>query len=451
MNQTQITDLKVHISGEVITPTDALYNDLSKVFVRTASPAVIVRCRSTADVATAIQFAREQQLTLSVRSGGHGFSGLSTNDGGLVIDLSHLNTVEVLDVSRHIVRIGAGARWGDVGKALEPYGLALSSGDTSSVGVGGLTLGGGIGWLVRKVGLAIDSLEAAEVVLADGRTVRASASENPDLFWALRGGGGNFGVVTSFEFRAQPLQGILGGMVLYGVDELKSVLKGWAEAMRRAPEELNSTFIIFPGFGTEAPPMLMVMVCYAGDDELEGNRAIHPLLNLGRVVRQDIQSKPYYKMLEEAVPPPGLKSVAQNGFVKTIDRNVLDAIATSYGRPGTAIVQLRSLGGAVTRVGAEETAFAHRDHEAFVLAASLVPISTPDEDTERIKQKDWQPLQPFAVGAYVNFLTQVDEASTMMVYPSETYTRLAEVKAAYDPENIFNQNANIRPAVRSNS
>ncbi len=405
-----------------------------------------MRCRSNDDVAAAIRFARDNQLTLAVRSGGHGFSGLSTNDGGLVIDLSHLNTVKVVDPSQRIVRIGAGARWGDAAKTLDAHGLAVSSGDTNSVGVGGLTLGGGIGWMVRKYGLTIDSLEAAEVILADGHTLRVSAKEHPDLFWAIRGGGGNFGVVTSFDFRAHPLQNILGGMAIYQVAELESVLTGWANYMRSAPEELNSTVVIFPGLGPEPAPMLMVLICCAGDDEAMANKAIKPLLELGAVQRHDIQKKPYYKMLEDAVSPPGLKSAAQNGFVKTLSKDVIEAMAANYGRVGTPILQVRSIGGAMARISPDATAFAHRDYEAFVLAASLVPTDTPDEQTERIKHESWRPLKPFAAGAYVNFLTDVGEPSIAAAYPTATCDRLAGIKAVYDPDNVFNQNANIKPA-----
>lgn len=445
MDRHLLTTFKNSLSGELVTASDAGYDDLRKGFVRAGSPAIIVRCRSNEDVAAAIRFAREQSLTLSVRSGGHSMAGLSTNDGGLVLDISYFNQVDVIDSAQHIVRIGAGARWGDAAKALDANGLAISSGDTNSVGVGGLTLGGGIGWMVRKYGLTIDSLEAAEIVLADGRFLRVSKSEHPDLFWAIRGGGGNFGVVTAFEFRAHPVGMVLGGMAIYSMAEINTVLTGWAGYMRSAPEELNSTFIIFPGFGGNPPPALMVLLCYAGEGAA-AEKAVRPLLELGALQNQTVQAKPYYQMLEDAKAPPGLKSVAQNGFIKTLDVEVIAALAASYGRPGTPIVQLRSLGGAFARVSADATAFAHRDYEAFVLSASLTPFDTPAEQVARIKQAAWEPIKPFARGAYVNFSTDVDEASIDAAYPSETYRRLVAIKSVYDPENIFNQNANIQPA-----
>jgi FAD/FMN-containing dehydrogenase len=446
VNQRKLDEFKNRIAGEVITPTSPEYDDLRNVFNQTGSPAVIVRCQSSDDVVAAVQFARDNQLTLAVRSGGHSPSGLSTNDGGLVIDLSHFNTVEVLGSKRHLVRIGAGAQWGDAAEALAEHGLAISSGDTKSVGVGGLTLGGGIGWLVRKVGLTIDSLVAAEIITADGRTLRVSNQEHPDLFWAIRGGGGNFGVVTSFDFRAYPLKSVVGGMVIYDLAEMETVLSKWAAYMRGAPEELNSTAVIFPGFGSQMPPQLMVLLCYGGDDEAAANRAIKPLLELGTVRHQDIQTKPYYKILEDAMLPPGLKTVSENGFIKTLSQDVLNTLTANYGRAGTAIIQIRSLGGAVARVSPEATAFAHRDYEAFVLAAAFVPVDTPPEQASRIRQEAWRPLRPFTSGAYINFLTDAGEPGVAVAYPTATYSRLASVKANYDPDNVFNQNHNVKPA-----
>jgi FAD/FMN-containing dehydrogenase len=445
MNQRTLDEFKSRIAGEVISPDSPEYDSLRNVFNGTGSPAVIVRCRSNEDVVAAIRFARNNRLTLAVRSGGHAASGLSTNDGGLVIDLSHFNIVEVLDPARRLVRVGAGAKWGKVAEALAAHGLAISSGDTNSVGVGGLTLGGGIGWLVRKYGLTIDSLEAAELVTADGRTLRVSEQEHPDLFWAIRGGGGNFGVVTSFDFRAQPLKSIVGGMIIYDLAERETVLARWAEYMRGAPEELNATAVIFPGFGSEIPPGVFIFLCYGGEDEDAANEAIQPILQFGAVQTQTIEKKPYYKMLEDAAMPPGVKTVSDNGFVKTLSNDVLAALTTNYGRAGTAIIQIRSLGGAVARVHPEATAFAHRADEAFVLAASFVPLDMPPEQADRIRQEAWRPLKPFASGAYVNFLSAVGEDSIASAYPPATYARLASIKATYDPDNVFNQNHNIKP------
>jgi FAD/FMN-containing dehydrogenase len=440
-----VPELKNRIGGEVILPDSPEYENVRNSFTFPGSPAVVVRPESNEDVAAAIHFARDNGLKLAVRSGGHSTSGVSTNVGGMVIDLSHFDSVEVLDTANGLVRIGAGARWGDAAEALSEHGLAISSGDTVSVGVGGLTLGGGIGWLVRKHGLTIDHLQAAEIVTADGRTLHISADENPDLFWAIRGGGGNFGVVTSFTFRSHPLKSIVGGMVIYDPAEAESIMTKWVEAMRRAPEEVNSTLVLFPGFGPEVPAGLILFLCYGGDDETAANQALKPLMELGTVRMNNVQTKPYYKMLEEAAAPPGLRIAGENGFIKTVSKDVVAALAANYGRPGTPIIQMRYLGGAVARVQADATAFAHREYEAFVLAGSFVPIDMPAEQANQAGQKAWEPLKPFASGAYINFLTNVEESNLAAAYPAATLSRLAKVKAAYDPDNVFNQNLNIKP------
>ena len=445
-----LTELTNRIAGDVVLPASSSYDDLRNVFNRAGSPAAIVRAQTSDDVTTAIRFARERQVALSVRSGGHGLSGLATNNGGLVIDLAHFNTVEILDPTRRLVRIGAGSRWGDVAQALAPHGLAITSGDTRQVGVGGLTLGGGIGWMVRKYGLAIDSLEAANLITADGSALHISAQEHPDLFWAIRGGGGNFGVVTSFDFHAQPCGDIVGGSVIYDSAEAEYLLSTWARSMREAPDELSSTFVLFSGFGPQMPPQIMVLLCYAGDDEARANEAIEPFLQLGRsgaMRSQDIQRKPYHAMLEDAVsPPPSVRVVGHDGFLKTLSPEAIAALAANYGQSGQPIAQIRALGGAVTRVSPEATAFAHRGNEALVVVPAFAPKDASDEQAQQIRQAAWQPLAPLANGAFLNFLSDASEASVAAVYPSATYARLARIKATYDPDNIFNHNQNIKPA-----
>lgn len=447
MNPQNIEAFASRIAGEIVLPDSPTYDGLRTLFNRKGSPALIVKVNNNADIAESIRFARDNGLTLSVRSGGHGLPGLATNDGGLVIDLARLNAVEVLDAARGLVRIGAGARWGAAAKVLGEHGLAISSGDTTTVGVGGLTLGGGIGWLVRKYGLTIDSVEAAEIVTADGKTLRVSADEHADLYWAIRGGGGNFGVVTSFDFRAQPIKTVVGGLILYPTDESASAAKQWAKVMRNAPEELSSTIVFFSGFGPQVPPGLMVYVCYAGDDDAAADKAIQPLLELGTVVQKDVKRKPYHEMLEEGPPPGGFKMVSEAGFIGAITDEVMETMAANYGKPGKPINQIRSLGGAVARVGTDETAFAHRNAEGVFWMVSPMPADTPDEQLERVRQAGIAPLKPFMEGAYVNFLVDASETSVAAVYPPATYERLASVKATYDPDNVFNQNHNVKPGV----
>jgi hypothetical protein len=441
-----------HPLGEVVVPGSPTYDELRKVFNRAARPAVIVRGQSTDDLVTALHFAREHHLPVSVRSGGHGWNGLATNNGGLVLDLTPFNTVDVLDPEHNQVRIGAGASWGEVAKILAAHNLAISSGDTNQVGVGGLTLGGGIGWMVRTHGLTIDSLHAAEVITADGRILHVNADAHPDLFWAIRGGGGNFGVVTSFDFYAQPCTAIVGGAVVYDMAEVERVLPAWASAMRVAPEQLNSTIVLFPGFGPRAPAQIRVLLCYAGEDKAAASVAIKPLLQLGSVQSQDIHKQPYDAMLEDAVsPPPSLKLVGNSGFVKSLSTEALSVIAANYGNPSQPIVQIRSLGGAMARVSSQATAFAHRESEALVVVPVFVPADAPEEQADQIRRAAWRPLEALSSGAYVNFLSDTSEASVAAAYPSATYARLASIKASYDPDNVFKMNQNIKPTANAHA
>ncbi len=451
MNPQSFAQFTSRIAGEVIVPGSQAYDHVRTVFNnRAGNPAVIVRAQNHDDIVTALRLAREQHLLVSVRSGGHGLSGLATNNGGLVLDLTHFNRIELLDPEHALVRIGAGARWGDAARALAAHGLSLSSGDTNQVGVGGLTLGGGIGWMVRKYGLTIDSLHAAQLITADGRLLRVSADEHPDLFWAIRGGGGNFGIVTSFDFYAQHCPTIIGGSVVYDPAEVESVLPAWADAMRQAPEELNSTIVLLSGFGPQVPAQVTVLLCYTGDDETAANRAIKPLLHLGTVKGQNIQKKPYYAILEDAVaPPPPLKAATHDGFLKTLTSETLSVMAANYGKPGTPILQVRSLGGAMARVSPQATAFAHRENEALAVMAAFVPANASEEQAHTMRRAAWRPLEPYSSGAYLNFLSEASEASVAEVYPSATYARLASIKAIYDPDNVFNQNQNIKPAANT--
>jgi hypothetical protein len=446
MDSQSITELRQHIVGDVVVPDSPTYDALRNVFHQTGSPAVIVRSHTHEDIVTALRFAREQHLDVSVRSGGHSFSGLGTNTGGLVLDLTPFNTVEVLDPARQLVRIGAGARWGEVATELAAHGLAISSGDTRQVGVGGLTLGGGIGWMVRKYGLTIDSLHAAQLITADGQVLRVSADEHPDLFWAIRGGGGNFGVVTTFEFVAHPCTAIVGGEITYDLDDRETVLPRWARYMREAPEELSSTLVLFPGFGPQVPPQLRVLVCYASDDEAAASRAIDPLLHLGTVRTQAVHQKPYAAMLEDAVhPPPSMRMPSHAAFLNTPDDVALGILTTHYGRVGTPIVQIRSLGGAVARVNSQATAFAHREREAVVIALMMVPETATAEQVQHVKQAAWGPLAPVTNGLYLNFTSDVSAANVAAAYPGATYARLADIKATYDPENVFRYTPDIPP------
>ena len=283
--------LRRDFGGDIIEPGDDGYDAASRTVLAAGSPAYVVRPASVRDVQAAVTFARDEGLALAVRGGGHGFAGFGTNDGGAVIDLRALDDVEVVDDEHHLVRIGGGATWGAVVDALAPHGLAISSGDTRTVGVGGLTLSGGIGWKVRKYGLALDNLVAAEIVTASAEVLRASAEENPELFWAIRGGGGNVGIVTAFEFRAHPTTDVFFGTISFPAAEAPTVLAGWAEYFRDAPEELTSNVVLANPFlgGPQAP--VQVQVTYDGDDAEQAARAIDPIRRLGTVLQSSIRPR----------------------------------------------------------------------------------------------------------------------------------------------------------------
>lgn len=434
-----IETIKQVFAGDVIVDGDALYDEASTILMYKGSPTVIFCPKNNEDIAAAIAYAKGNGLVLSVRSGGHSGAGHSTNDGGVVIDLSHFNGVEIVDEHECLVRIGGGAKWGDIAKKLGEHNLAISSGDTKSVGVGGLTLGGGIGWMVRKYGLALDSLVSAEIVTADGQTLHLSNTENPDLFWAIRGGSGNFGVVTQFEFKAHPVKNVVAGTIAYKLDGMDKLLKGWRDAMRQAPEELTTMFLVMPSFGGN-PAAAMIIACYAGDDEAAAMQAIEPLTKLGEVIGNDVKQKEYAEVLEEAHPPQGMKVIVHDTFIKDFSNEVIETIASQEG----LILQLRYLGGAMNRVPAEATAFAHRDNEVLIVAPTFVGPNATDEEIAKALEP-WSKIEAFGNGSYCNFLSDASEKSITASYPEATYDRLVQVKKQYDPENTFSQTYNIKP------
>jgi FAD/FMN-containing dehydrogenase len=433
-----MTSLHRDFGGDIIEPGAADYPAASRTLLASGSPAHVLRPKTVGDVQAAVRFAAGAGLPLSVRGGGHAFAGFGTNDGGVVIDLGHLAAVEVLDAGRHLVRIAGGATWGQVTAALDPHGLAISSGDTRSVGVGGLTLGGGIGWKVRKHGLTLDSLVAADLVLADGSVVRADADEQPELFWAIRGGGGNFGIVTAFEFLAHPTTDVFHGRITFPAAEAATVLRGWADHLHTAPEELTSIANLA---GPVAP--FEILVTFDGDDPELAARAIDPIRRLGTVIDDDVRPRRYADTLVDGMtPPPGIRLVTRSAFVDPAAVPaavaILAEVATSAGSP---ILAVRSVGGAVSRVPADATAYAHRG-AALMVATTVAGPPPVLEAAGPGLAAIWGRLAPHVTGAYANFLSDRDVAA---VYPPETYQRLAAVKRRYDPRNLFSGNHNVRP------
>jgi FAD/FMN-containing dehydrogenase len=441
-----IESLRAEFTGDVLVPGDDGYDARANIFAHTGHPAVIVRAESDEDVVRGIGFAIEHGLEISTRSGGHSNAGYSTNIGGLVLDLSPLDTVEVLDESERLVRLGAGALWTNVAKALTPYGLAFTSGDTTSVGVGGLLVGGGVGWMARKYGLALDSLVAATVVTADGRILPASAQENPDLFWAIRGGGGNFGVVTSFTVIAQPVQQVFFGQISFAREETAAVLRGWAAYMDSAPEVLTSTAMCWPTFGEAAGPPLGIVVCYAGDDDAAAGLAIDQIRELGTVVDDQVSLMDYGDVLADVNElPPGWLPRVRNRLTPAVTEDLVATILAEQANLDNLYVEIRSIGGALSLVPEDATAFAHRSTQALVMG---VLLGSPEGNEPLLPTYEafWSALEPSVSGAYSGFLSDPLPSDIDAVYPHQVYRRLAALKQEYDPNNVFHLNVNVVPA-----
>jgi FAD/FMN-containing dehydrogenase len=438
--------LRRDFGGDIIEPGGAEYESASRSVLASGSPAHVLRPESVRDVQAGVRFTASAGRLLSVRGGGHGFPGFGTNHGGIVIDLSNLATVEIIDNERHLVRIGGGATWGGVAAVLAPHGLAISSGDTKSVGVGGLTLSGGIGWKVRKYGLALDNVAAAEVVIANGEVVHASAEKNPELFWAIRGGGGNFGIVTAFEFMAHETTDVFHGKIAFPAAEAASVLQGWADYLRSAPEELTSVVNLANPLagGPEAP--VEIYVAFDGDDQELMAEAIDPIRRLGTKIGDDVVLKPYEDTLADgAIPPPGIQFVARSAFVdKESVPEVLQILAEVGASERSPVIAVRSVGGAVCRVPDDATAYAHRQAELMFVTLTAGPEPVIEAARPAL-DAIWERLAPHVNGAYANFLASATEEDVAAIYPNETYERLAAVKRQYDPANLFARNHNVRP------
>ena len=441
---TQITSselLSSHLGAdtEVLVPGDDGYAQTATTLFADGTPDLVVRPRDAAGVAAALRYAGDAGLAVTVRSGGHSMAGLSTSPDGMIIDTRRISGVRLLDPASGRVRVGAGATWGAVAAALRPYGLGLTAGDTNQVGVGGLTLGGGIGWMVRRYGLVIDSLAAAQLVTADGRLIGADAVEHADLFWALRGGGGNFGVAVGFDFTAQPVTSVHFGAVGYQTGDLPRLIAGWRDLMRASDEKLTTTLSLMPAVAGQ-PASVTLSCCYASSAGGEAAEALRPFRALAPVGSDSIRAMSYADVLEDVTPlPPGLRMEVRNVFFTALDDariGVVDELFTG----GGAALSLRSMGGAVARVSRDATAFAHRDAEVMVAAAFLLSGPTPSEALNR-----WSPVAALGSGAYVGFLGSADPADVAAAYPPDTYRRLAEVKRRYDPRNTFRRTHNIVP------
>ena len=443
------------LRGRLIQPDDPDYDEARALYngMIDKRPLMIARCVDAADVITAVRFGFERKLDTAIRGGGHNGPGLGSVDGGLVIDLSEMKGIRV-DADAGTVRVEPGCRWGDVDHATHAFGLAAVSGVVSTTGVPGLTLGGGHGYLTRKYGLTIDNLLSVDVVLADGRLVKASREENPDLFWALRGGGGNFGVVTSFEFRVHPVKTVVGGPMFWPVEELEKTLRWYRDWMPRAGEDIYAFYLVAEVPSADPFPEAIrgrkvcgLVWCYMGpEDQMES------ILKQARDVAAPIfehvgpMPVPILNSLFDGLYPPGLQWYWKGDFI----REITDAAIGEHSRFATvptahSTMHLYPIDGAVRRVGAEETAWGYRDATWSMIIGGVDPDPVNRNKITQWARDYWQALHPHSGGgAYINFMMEEGEDRIRASYGGN-YERLQAVKAKYDPENFFHVNQNIEP------
>jgi FAD/FMN-containing dehydrogenase len=442
--------LTERIDGRLLGPGDLGYDEARRVWNAMVDrrPALIVRCASAGDVAAAIRYAREQDLEIGVRCGGHGILGLAVPEGGLMIDLTPMGGVRV-DPSARRAWVQGGALLGALDAAAQEHGLATTAGNVSHTGVGGLTLGGGMGWLARRFGLSCDNVEAFELVTAEGELLRATESEHPDLFWALSGGGGNFGVATEFEFRLHPIgtQALIAEL-FFELDDAPDVFRGWRDLSAEAPRA--ATFIAWVG-EQEGRPLANVGFVWVGDPA-EGRELLGPLRALGRPVAEQVRELSYLELqrIEDTVERHDIRRYWKGHYFReltdeVIDRYLLRGTADGSGELLPAAT-LQAYGGAIADVPDAATAFGHRDAAfEFVLANRW---TDPAEDETRVAtaRRYAKSLEPFASGAYVNVLTDEGAGGVVRAYPPDKLARLTAVKDAYDPDNVFHLNQNIPPS-----
>ena len=447
LDEAKIRDLKARLRGEVLQPGDAGYDAARTVWnaMIDRRPAAIARCASAADVAAAVTFAREHDLRLSVRGGGHNVAGNAVADRGLMLDLSRMTGIRVDPVGR-TARAEPGLTWGMFDRETHAFGLATTGGVVSTTGIAGLTLGGGIGWLLRKHGMVIDNLLGADVVTADGRLLTASAEAHPDLFWALRGGGGNFGVVTSFEYRLHPLTQVLGGLLIHPRERARDGLRFIRDFVPTMPDELAVYSILLTT--PDGQPAFAFALCYSGPPE-RADAAVGPLRAFGPPMADLVQPLPYPAMqsLIDASAPPGLHYYWKYGQFAALSDAAIDTIVAHAAQTPSPLagVLLEYYGGAASRVGERDTAYPHRE-PLFGLVINAAWASPADTEANIAWARGlWGAVQPFAGDRMYSNVMMAEDLDKVRAAYGVNYERLVEVKTKYDPANVFRLNQNITP------
>lgn len=450
LEEAAVQQLKASLRGELLLPSDARYDETRKVWngMIDKRPALIVRCAGVADVIYAVKFARDHDLLVSVRGGGHNIAGKAVCDGGLMIDLSRMRSVQV-DPIKRTVRVEGGATLGDLDHETQAFGLATTAGVVTHTGVAGLTLGGGIGRIGRKYGLACDNLLSVDIVIASGQFLRASATENPDLFWGLQGGGGNFGIVTALEYQLHPVGPVvLGGVVIHPLEKAREALKFYSEYSRTAPDELAADAVLLTS--PDGDRLLAIAVCYIGSFE-EGERVLQPLRRFGPPLADQIGPIAYTTLQAagDAFFPIGFHHYWKTHFLTEISDGAIDATLSHFAtvRSPRSIVVFQQYGGAVSRISQTATAFSHRVAQYDFLPTAIWTDPTESEKQMNWVRKLWDIMKPFSTGGeYVNNLGEEGEDRVRAAY-GDNYERLVALKNKYDPNNFFRLNANIKPTI----
>ena len=442
--------LAATFSGPLLRREDGGYEDARRIHngLIDKRPALIARCRGTADIADAIGFARESGLEISVRGGGHNVGGRAVTDGGVMIDLSLMRSIYV-DPAARTVRVQGGATWREFNREAAVHGLATTGGVISTTGVAGLTLGGGLGWLLGKYGLAVDNLLSVELVTADGQVLNVTADGHPDLFWALRGGGGNFGVASSFEFRAHPLRQIFGGLIVHPLPAAPKVLRFYREFTASVPDELTVVGALVHAPDGSGVPLAAFILCHCGDAK-QAERDVRPLLEFGSPVITQVGPMPYpavNAMLDDAFPR-GALNYWKSSFIRALDDDAIGLMVDRFAgspSPMSGIV-IEHFHGAVSRVGVTDTAVPHREPGYNVLLASVwMDPKTTDQNIAWTRATFADLAPHWAKLRYVNYLGDDEAKDAVQSAYGPNYARLVEVKRKYDPQNLFRLNQNIVP------
>lgn len=457
VSKEKIEELKAGLRGKVILPGDADYEEACKVYngMIHKRPAIIAKCADAADVISAVNFGRNNNIIIAVRGGGHNGGGLGTVDDGLVIDLSLIKYARV-DVKEKTVRVGGGTTWGDVDHATHAFGMACPAGIISTTGVGGLALGGGVGHLSRKCGLSIDNILEADIVLADGSFVTASPKENPDLYWAIRGGGGNFGIVTSFLFRLHPVKNVLAGPTFWPLEETAEVMRFYRDFITNAPDELNGFFAFLT-----VPPAPMfpenlhmkkvcgIVWCYTGPAE-KADKIFEPVQKVGHPLLHGVGEMPYpvVQSLFDGLYPPGYQWYWRADFVNELSDKAIEKHIEHGSKLPTmfSTMHLYPINGAASRVGNNDTPWNYRNAKWAEVIVGVDPDPANKDLISNWTKDYFDALHPYSAGgAYVNFMMDEGEDRVKASY-GENYSRLAKIKKQYDPNNLFRVNQNIKPA-----